>query len=56
MSTEWRTSSFSGGSNNCVELARGVEVAGVRDSKHRDGGALRLPSFAFDAFLAHVKK
>ncbi|UVS82566.1 DUF397 domain-containing protein [Actinokineospora sp. UTMC 2448] len=53
---EWRTSSFSGGSNNCVELAREAEVAGVRDSKCRDGGVLWFPPRSVDALLAEVKR
>ncbi|WP_227870180.1 DUF397 domain-containing protein [Streptomyces otsuchiensis] len=42
--TGWRTSSYSGGGNECVALALAVDVGGrggwvaVRDTKHRDGG------------------
>ncbi|UVS82567.1 DUF397 domain-containing protein [Actinokineospora sp. UTMC 2448] len=54
--SDWRISSFSGGSNACVELARTAEAAAVRDSKHRDGGLLRFSPYAFDALLVRVKK
>lgn len=55
MGQEWRTSSFSGADNNCVELRRGEDVA-VRDSKHRDGGALRFPARSLDALIVTVRR
>ena len=55
MGQEWRISSFSGADNNCVELRRGEDVA-VRDSKHRDGGSLRLPAHSLDVLIATVRR
>jgi hypothetical protein len=36
----WRTSSYSGNSGNCVEVAVAESVVGVRDSTNRDSGVL----------------
>jgi hypothetical protein len=37
-------------------LAIGERVAGVRDTKNRDGGTLEFGVRAFSAFLADVKR
>lgn len=37
---DWRKSSYSGGGNDCVEVALGSSAAAVRDSKDPEGGAL----------------
>jgi hypothetical protein len=52
----WRKSSFSGGGNQCVEVAglRNGQV-GVRDSKNRDGGILRVSTTAWATFVTSVK-
>ncbi|MFE9743985.1 DUF397 domain-containing protein [Saccharothrix saharensis] len=52
----WRKSSRSASAAQCVELAIGVRVAGVRDTKNRDGGTLEFGVRAFSAFLADVKR
>ncbi|MCE6996812.1 DUF397 domain-containing protein [Saccharothrix sp. S26] len=52
----WRKSSRSGSSAQCVELAVGARVTGVRDTKNRDGGTLVFGARAFSAFLADVKR
>ncbi|QQQ76708.1 DUF397 domain-containing protein [Saccharothrix sp. 6-C] len=52
----WRKSSRSGSAAQCVELAIGGQVAGVRDTKNRDGGTLEFGVRAFSAFLADVKR
>ncbi|MCC8248159.1 DUF397 domain-containing protein [Saccharothrix luteola] len=52
----WRKSSRSGSDAQCVELAIGGQVAGVRDTKNRDGGTLEFGVRAFSAFLADVKR
>ncbi|MFI5955793.1 DUF397 domain-containing protein [Cryptosporangium sp. NPDC051539] len=41
---EWRKSSYSGGSGNCVEVAR-TSVIHVRDTKQQGGG----PELTFSA-------
>ncbi|KAA2264299.1 DUF397 domain-containing protein [Solihabitans fulvus] len=51
----WRTSSRSGGTQNCVELAQVASRVAVRDTKCRDAGALAFSATAFGGFLALVK-
>lgn len=48
----WSKSSFSTGSANCVEVAIPENVAAVRDTKHRDLGALVIPGTEWRAFLS----
>jgi hypothetical protein len=50
----WRRSSFSGGGNNCVEVAEGPSHIQVRDSKNPGGPRLRLTRAAFAAYLDAV--
>ncbi|MFB7823813.1 DUF397 domain-containing protein [Streptomyces hydrogenans] len=53
----WTKSSFSGGNNDCVEVAAG-QLAGampVRDSKVPAGPALVVPTGAWGAFVDGVK-
>jgi hypothetical protein len=52
----WRTSSYSYESGGCVEVAPGPEVVLVRDSKHRTGPALTLPTAAWRAFLTTLPR
>ena len=53
--TPWRTSSFSGGGNQCVEVA-GLLNGGVavRDSKNPGAGMIRVSAVAWAAFMATV--
>lgn len=51
----WRSSSHSGGSNNCVEVALLTGAIAVRDSKDRCGGCLVVSAIRWRAFLAGVK-
>ncbi|MCU1683536.1 MAG: hypothetical protein JWQ81_4275 [Amycolatopsis sp.] len=51
----WRKSSYSNSQSACVELAVGHDGGGVRDTKNREGGALRFDRAAFGAFLDEVK-
>lgn len=48
----WRKSSYSSGNNACVEVAHAAALVGVRDSKSRGSGALRLTATGWRAFLA----
>jgi ABC-type amino acid transport substrate-binding protein len=55
-SATWRKSSHSGGSGNCVEVARDLPGAvGVRDSKDPHGEALVFTAQAWQAFIDRVK-
>ncbi len=52
----WRKSSYSGGSQDCVEVADGLpSLVGVRDSKDPAGPALVLSPGSWRAFTARVK-
>ena len=53
--TPWRKSSYSGGGNNCVEVAQAAAV-GVRDSKNPEGGHLTFTARTWNAFIADVKR
>ncbi|MCO1580878.1 DUF397 domain-containing protein [Crossiella sp. SN42] len=50
-SLSWRVSSYSGGGNNCVEVALPAAVAAVRDTKNRAGGALVFSRAQWHGFL-----
>jgi hypothetical protein len=54
----WRTSSYSGGGNNCVEVATAVGTAAiaVRDSKNPDDGHLTFGAKAWTAFISDIKR
>lgn len=51
----FRKSSFSTGSANCVEIADSNTAGAIRDTKHRDLGALVFPSAEWRAFVSAVK-
>lgn len=51
----WRTSSYSGGQGNCVEIANTPENIQVRDTKDRPGGALTVSLPQWNAFLTKVR-
>lgn len=52
----WTKSSFSGGNNNCLEVAHGLHgVMPVRDSKNPTGPALVIPAGAWTSFVVAVK-
>jgi hypothetical protein len=49
---EWRKSSYSSQSGNCVEVARNLPgLVAVRDSKAPDGAKLMVSQEAWRAFL-----
>jgi Domain of unknown function (DUF397) len=52
----WRKSSYSGGGNNCVEVAEIASGRAVRDSKNPDGGHLTFGVGAWQAFLTDIKR
>jgi hypothetical protein len=47
----WRKSSYSGGGNDCVEIATDVTVTAVRDSKNPDGPQLRFDAEGWVSFV-----
>lgn len=51
MDLSWRTSSYSGTQENCVEVAFATETVGFRDSKNTTGPALFFSRSAFATFL-----
>jgi hypothetical protein len=51
----WRTSSRSGGGNECVEVAPTRDGCLVRDSKQPDGTRLAVGRQAWAAFTRHGK-
>jgi Domain of unknown function (DUF397) len=48
---QWRKSSRSGDATNCVEVARGEQLVGVRDSKDTSGRHLVFSSAVWAGFL-----
>jgi hypothetical protein len=50
----WRTSSYTNGQGECVEVAGGRAVA-VRDTKDREGPALAFGPAAWRAFTRRLK-
>ncbi|GAA3981898.1 DUF397 domain-containing protein [Thermobifida alba] len=52
----FRKSSYSQGEAACVEVADWATGAAIRDTKHRDLGALVFPANEWQAFLNAVKK
>jgi hypothetical protein len=55
-SPTWRKSSYSGGDNECVEVAHGIEgIVPVRDSKDPAGPMLTFTPTAWRAFLIGLR-
>ena len=53
---EWRKSSFSSQSGNCVEVARNLpELVAVRDSKEPDGAKLVVSRETWQGFLKGLR-
>lgn len=53
---QWRKSSYSGGAQNCIEVAGNLRgVVGVRDSKDPGGPALAVTPRGWRAFTARVR-
>jgi len=53
---QWRKSSYSGGGNNCVEVAQTAAACAVRDSKNPDGGQLTFGADVWEAFITDIKR
>lgn len=53
----WRTSSYSQGQNDCIEIATVPEWVGIRDSKlAADAPRLALDTSAWRAFLREMRR
>jgi hypothetical protein len=50
----WRKSSYSGGANDCIEVAELGERAAVRDSKDISRGPLLFPKAAMRALVSEI--
>ncbi|WP_217164577.1 DUF397 domain-containing protein [Streptomyces sp. AC512_CC834] len=53
---QWRKSSYSGDSSNCVEVATAPAAILVRDSKTLTGSRLAFPRTVWADFLCHASK
>lgn len=51
----WRKSSYSGGGNDCVEVAFLPGGTVVRDSKNPGGGMLRMTASEWDVLLTAAR-
>jgi len=51
---QWRKSSYSGNSGNCVEVANLGHAVAVRDSKNLEGSVLVVTPSEWRAFLQDV--
>ncbi|MFE9441482.1 DUF397 domain-containing protein [Streptomyces sp. NPDC006602] len=52
----WRSSTYSGGNNECVEVADGLPcIVPIRDSKCATGPVLAFRPHAWSAFLGHLR-
>lgn len=49
--SDWHKSSYSGGSNECVEVREHTAGAQVRDTHHRDHGHLSFPLAEWETFI-----
>ncbi|MCE7078725.1 DUF397 domain-containing protein [Streptomyces sp. ST2-7A] len=54
--SSWTRSSHSGANGECVEIRRGTDHVGLRDSKHPTGPRTRVPTEAWTAFLHHLTR
>jgi hypothetical protein len=53
----WRKSTYSTGTNNCIEVADGQpEAVMVRDTKDHDRGIIKVSPSAWSAFIAGAKR
>jgi Domain of unknown function (DUF397) len=55
MASDWRTSSYTGGQGNCVEVADAARTVIVRDTKDRTGAVLTMPASAWKQFTNSLK-
>ena len=51
----WRTSSYSGGQGNCVEVGNGRRTVAIRDSTDPAGPRLAFDPAAWRTFVVRLK-
>ncbi|WP_159945739.1 MULTISPECIES: DUF397 domain-containing protein [unclassified Nocardiopsis] len=54
--SDWHKSTYSGGSNECVEIREHSTGADVRDTQNRSRGQLAFTSDAWGAFLGSLTR
>ena len=53
---QWRKSSYSGNSGNCVEVATNLpDLVAIRDSKDSDGSRLLVSAASWRVFVRDLK-
>jgi hypothetical protein len=53
----WRTSTYSGGNNECVQIADNIpHLIPIRDSKHPAGPVLTFPRAAWQSFVTQLAR
>lgn len=50
----WRTSTYSGSHDNCVEVRPATDQVAIRDTKNRANGIITVSSQAWSAFVHSV--
>ena len=55
MGADWRTSTYSNGQGNCVEVGSACRTVIVRDTKNREGAVLTFGANAWNGLLADVR-
>ncbi len=52
---QWKKSSYSGNTGNCVEVAATQSVVAIRDSKDPDSAVLRVSREAWQEFSQDIR-
>ncbi len=52
---QWKKSSYSGNTGNCVEVAATQSMVGIRDSKDPDRAVLRVSREAWQEFIQDIR-
>jgi hypothetical protein len=53
---QWKKSTYSGNTGNCVEVAITESVVGIRDSKDPDGAVIKVRPEAWRAFVEATRR
>lgn len=52
---DYRVSTYSAGSGNCVEVGQAHDAIVIRDTKSRDAGAVSISPATWSAFLTAIQ-